>query len=475
MTKIRILSTQNHTVDLRTRIPFKYGIATMTAFPLCFVEVECEIDGKIAKGIASDLLPPKWFKKDPTQDPTLELKELRSVICQACSTCINMEATTVFECWQQLYQAQAFWGNDQGHPSLLTHFGTSLIERALIDATCRHHNTPFHLALKQDLLGIQLGDIHTDLNSKKPCDFLSNKPLDHVISRHTVGLSDPLTNGDISDNDRLNDGLPQSLEDCKKTYGLKHFKIKICGDFKTDLHRIEAISKILDSVTQSDFAFSLDGNEQFTSAEVFKEYWHELTTENTLKTFFDKLLFIEQPLHREVALNEEVGEVLHKWINRPTIIIDESDGDLDSASRALELGYDGTSHKNCKGVFKSIANASMIQKRKPDSPHRPLILSGEDLCNQGPVSIMQDLCVAASLGIQSVERNGHHYCAGLSAHPLSVQKEMLNDHPDVYAPSNNGWPSVVIQQGCISTQSINASPFGIGFIPNISDYDMISK
>ena len=59
MSKIKVHSARCHTVDLKTRMPFKYGIATMTAFPLCFVEIDCEIDGRSAPGIASDLLPPK--------------------------------------------------------------------------------------------------------------------------------------------------------------------------------------------------------------------------------------------------------------------------------------------------------------------------------------------------------------------------------------------------------------------------------
>ena len=296
-----------------------------------------------------------------------------------------------------------------------------------------------------------------------------------MIARHTIGLSDPLTHADIPDEERLSDGLPQSLEECTNTYGLKHFKVKICGDIKTDSERLANISKVLDTNAPSDFAFSLDGNEQFVDPTAFKAFWEELNSHSNLKSLLKRLLFVEQPLHRDVALNEDIGDVLHAWTDRPSIIIDESDGDLDSARKAIQLGYDGTSHKNCKGVFKSISNFLMIQKLNQDSPSRLLIQSGEDLCNQGPVSIMQDLCVAASLGIQSVERNGHHYCAGLSAHPVSVQHEMLKHHPDVYAPTKKGWPSLAMDQGSVSMRSINASPFGIQCMPTLSDYENVQS
>ncbi|MDA7505437.1 hypothetical protein N8843_09175 [Verrucomicrobia bacterium] len=475
MSKIRVHAARCHTVDLKTRMPFKYGIATMTAFPLCFVEIDCEIDGRSAPGIASDLLPPKWFKKDPQQEPASELHELRSVIHHACALSQNREAPSIYACWKQVYDEQAMWGRAQGLPPLLTHFGSSLIERALIDALCRHLKIPFHEALRENRFGIRFEDINPDLKLKVPTPFLRKKPLDRVIARHTIGLSDPLTHTDIPDEEHLSDGLPQSLEECTNTYGLKHFKVKICGDIRIDSERLANISKVLDTNAPTDFAFSLDGNEQFIDPVAFRGFWEELNSQSNLKSFFKRLLFVEQPLHRDVALNEDIGEVLHAWTDRPSIIIDESDGDLDSARKAIQLGYDGTSHKNCKGVFKSVSNYLMIQKLNQDSPSRLLIQSGEDLCNQGPVSIMQDLCVAASLGIQSVERNGHHYCAGLSAHPVSVQHEMLKHHPDVYAPAKKGWPSLAMDHGCISMRSINASPFGIQCMPTLSDYENVQS
>jgi cyclopropane fatty-acyl-phospholipid synthase-like methyltransferase len=58
-------------------------------------------------------------------------------------------------------------------------------------------------------------------------------------------------------------------------------------------------------------------------------------------------------------------------------------------------------------------------------------MSGEDLCNVGPVALLQDLVVQAALGVTSVERNGHHYFKGLSAWPAAVQAHVLKEHGDV--------------------------------------------
>jgi hypothetical protein len=69
----------------------------------------------------------------------------------------------------------------------------------------------------------------------------------------------------------------------------------------------------------------------------------------------------------------------------------------------------------------------------------------------------------AALGIRSVERNGHHYHAGLSQFPRSVQQQVLAHHPDLYAASADGWPALKITNGEINLQSINQAPFGVGF------------
>jgi hypothetical protein len=194
----------------------------------------------------------------------------------------------------------------------------------------------------------------------------------------------------------------------------------------------------------------------------FRTFWEELCLAAELRGFFDNLLFVEQPLHRDVALQPEVAGMLKDWPSRPTLIIDESDAELDSLPRALALGYSGTSHKNCKGVFKSIANACLLAHLRREEPARRLIVSGEDLANIGPVALLQDLAVCASLGIESVERNGHHYFAGLSMFPDQVQRQVLEAHGDLYHASRDGWPTLTIRDGAVQTRSVVEAPFGVG-------------
>ena len=101
------------------------------------------------------------------------------------------------------------------------------------------------------------------------------------------------------------------------------------------------------------------------------------------------------------------------------MIIDESDGELDSYRRALELGYRGVSSKNCKGPIKSLLNAGLtwVRNQQASDANYYYLMTGEDLCSVGVVPVQSDLCLAATLGLDHVERNGHHYHPGLSYLP----------------------------------------------------------
>ena len=159
-----------------------------------------------------------------------------------------------------------------------------------------------------------------------------------------------------------------------------------------------------------------------------------------------------------------MGAALLAWRERPPIIIDESDGELSSALTALESGYVGASHKNCKGVFKGIANACLIRHRRRQEPGALRIISGEDLCNLGPVALLEDLAVLATLGIEHAERNGHHYFAGLSMLPEDVQTQMLAAHADLYrphtTPRGRRFPTLAVENGSVAVGSVTAAPFG---------------
>ena len=459
---MHIVECTLHRTDVRLRMPFRYGIATMTEGPVLFVRLQVEVHGRIWIGISSDLLPAKWFTKIPEQSIAEEVAGMLRVIRHAASTGIGLEGSNVFEIWRQLYEAQMAWATQEGIPPLLANFGVSLVERALIEAAAKATGQPFSQLLLSNELGARLDWLHPELAGVEPGDFLG-EPRPNVVLRHTVGLADPLAESDITDAERLDDGLPQSLEASIRAYGLRHFKIKVNGKLEADLERVSRCAEIIARWAPADFAFSLDGNEQFESIDQFRAFWDKAQGRLELCAFLDHLLFVEQPLHRKVALEADVAAAFRQWPNRPPVIIDESDGTPVDFRLALDLGYAGTSHKNCKGIFKGAAHRCLIEWRRRKAGSAMLMMSGEDLCNTGPIALLQDLAVMAALGIESVERNGHHYHPGLSQFPEPIQASVLRLHPDLYHPSPSGWPTLRVEDGRLNLGSINRAPFGVGF------------
>ena len=72
------------------------------------------------------------------------------------------------------------------------------------------------------------------------------------------------------------------------------------------------------------------------------------------------------------------------------------------------------------------------------------------------------------LGISSVERNGHHYFAGVSFWPADWQTALMEQHGDLYRRGGRGWPQVDVRDGELDLGSVNAAPFGVNFLPDLS-------
>ena len=82
--------------------------------------------------------------------------------------------------------------------------------------------------------------------------FLASlSPVRALHVRHTVGLVDAITDGDLGDQGRAGDGLPETLVDVVRTYGNRYFKLKVGGDIVQDVARLRAIARVLDA-TEAD-------------------------------------------------------------------------------------------------------------------------------------------------------------------------------------------------------------------------------
>lgn len=470
MTLFTLETIQFHVLPMRTRFPFKYGIASLSSLPHLFVTVNLVVNGKPAEGLASEGLAPKWFTKDPQTTPEQDVAEMLSVVQNAAR--IGREAgrkeVTFFQWWKSLYDEQSLWAKHRELPMLLANLGTSLIERAVMDGLCKALGLPLHRLLKTDHLAIDLGSVRGELRELSVAEVIAPDPVMKVSIRHTIGLADPLRAGDVPEAERVDDGLPYSLDENIRAYGLSYFKIKVCGKVESDITRLRDIAAVLDACCSESYSCTLDGNEQFSDMAAFQDFYRELASDPALTRLFASIILIEQPIYRLHALDEVVGERLRSWSDGLPMIIDESDGSLDDLPRALSLGYQGTSHKNCKGVVKGLANAALLKRRCLS------LLSGEDLASVGPVAMLQDLCVASLLGITHVERNGHHYFRGLSMFDDKVQRDVLRAHEGFYRKHERGFPTLDIRAGTLDVSTLHAAPFACGAALDMATYEPLN-
>ncbi len=467
---LKVLAVDMHVLPMRTRFPFRYGIASLSALPHLFVRVELDAGtAGQSHGFASDGLPPKWFTKNPATSAEQDLVDMIAVIQHAAQLAKRHGTghVTFAGLISRMRQDQAVWSEQHGHPPLLYNFGISLIERAMLDALCKCLRTPLHHVVRTPVLGVAW--------AVPPDEFLPESPSSTLQVRHTVGLADPIRVEDIPEGERLHDGLPQALEECIPACGLRYFKIKLCGDLEKDQPRLRAITETLEALCDPGWKATLDGNEQFHDMDTFRAYFGALRRDPSLAALLERTLWVEQPIHRDQALADTVGRTLHDWTDAPPLIIDESDGGTGDARRALSLGYVGTSHKNCKGVLKGLANAALLHEHRLAHPKKPAVISGEDLVNVGPIALLQDLAVQALLGVGHVERNGHHYFRGLDVLPPALAAETEARHPDLYATRSDGLITLRISEGCLDLSSVNAAPFGSAVVPDLANLPTLKQ
>jgi L-alanine-DL-glutamate epimerase-like enolase superfamily enzyme len=244
-------------------------------------------------------------------------------------------------------------------------------------------------------------------------------------------------------------------------YGHRYFKLKVSGQVAADIERLRAIASVLDTIAEP-YHCSLDGNEQYPDAQGLQALLLQMRATPALRRLCESILFIEQPIARQQALAADLTSIDLGW----PVIIDESDGELDAFVQARACGYAGISSKTCKGVYRSILNAARCAQWNQGAGRR-YFMSGEDLTVQAGLSLQQDLALVNLLGIDHVERNGHHYVNGLASRPAHEQQAFLAAHPDLYT-DRHGAVRLRIEGGQLQIASLAAEGFASATLPDFS-------
>lgn len=451
-----------------TRLPFRYGTVCLTSCPQAVLRATIDVDGKSHVGFSGDCLPPGWFDKASGKDYAQQIDDMLAVIALSEKMFREEASKSVefFPAWLAVYQEVQSRAAQRGWNGLLASFGVSMVERALMDALARAAGLTFAQAVRQNIFAIHPEHVHEELAGLSPADWLPTRPSDRVFVRHTVGLGDPISEADVSDHGQLEDGFPQSLEQYIRQAGVRYLKIKVANNLDEDRERLTAIAAVVERQRGQDYRVTLDGNEQYKNAADFDALVHVLDTDAALATLWRNTLAIEQPLDRAISLDPTHTIGIRELASRKPVIIDEADSDLASYPRALAAGYRGVSSKNCKGPVKSLLNAGLTWLRNDRGTQHKYWMTGEDLCTVGILPLQSDLCLAATLGLSHVERNGHHYHPGLSYLPQVEQEAALQAHGDLYA-RQHGRIAPRVEDGQFAIKSLQCPGYGFAVAPQM--------
>jgi hypothetical protein len=444
--QIRLRDLAVAELPAQTRLPFRFGAVTVTAAPLLSLQLRVEaVDGRSAVGMASDLLVPKWFRKDLERSAADDQQALRASVARTAALATNGGFAGAWQHWQGWQQELVESLPPQAGGLLEAGFGVALIERAMLDGLCRLAGQPFWTALHTGLFR-PTGELGEALAATP--GLLPQRPASRIAVRHTVGRLDALRSDEIPATERLRDGMPQALDEVLRQHGVRWLKIKIGGGHQADVARLVAIGNLLQELDAAAIQVTLDGNEQIADLAALLALWQETASIPAGRWLLARVRWIEQPLPRNRS--EHGRDDPHHCLPVP-LVLDEGDGQRDTFRQSHHAGV---SVKNCKGVFRALLNRLVVQR---SNGHR--FQTSEDLTNLPVLALQQDLCLASCLDLGHSERNGHHYFPGLQHLPPKVRAAALRCHPDLYAATADG-PVLRISAGMLQLDSLQTKGFG---------------
>ena len=452
--KVKLEEVECYERPMKMRLAFRFGVITVTEGVQAVIRARISFaDRRTSQGVAAEALAAKWFEKDPRFTDAQNLEQLRQSLAIAIDHYIAHGLDTPFGLFAGTYLAQQQRGGALGLNPLVASYGPALLDRAILDAVGKATGQSFAEMISGNVPGIRSTKLTPDVDDGDLSPFLAKLgPTPSIDLRHTVGLVDPLTAADRLPEERVNDGLPETLEEVVSHYRGRYYKLKVSGDVAADLDRLARIAAVLDGGL-ADYRATLDGNEQYDDVEGIVALWRKVEETPALARLARSTLFIEQPIKRSAALSRSVRPLAAM---RP-VIIDESDGELASFPVALALGYAGVSSKNCKGVYKAILDAARGAKLGPG-----YFMSAEDLTTLPGVSLQQDLALVSLLGMTHVERNAHHFVDGMSFASEAEQKAFTAAHPDLYEMKDGRPARLRAPGGKIALTSLGVPGFAVG-------------
>ncbi|HEY7499458.1 MAG TPA: enolase C-terminal domain-like protein [Vicinamibacterales bacterium] len=415
-TDIRIVEVDHQYEEFKYRAPYQFGGRSVDSVKI--LNVNCRVRtgaGRESWGFGSMTLGNAWaFPAVPHEAGLGAMTALASVLRNLTASCD--ESGHPLDLFRLLEPAYLRAADDLSHtialktpiPKLCTLVVASAFDAAIHDA----YGKAFKVS-SYDTYGPSYvrNDLSVDLGDAFKGEYLDryvpSAPRPTMPVFHSVGASDPLEASDVRS--RINDGLPNTLEEWIPRDGLIRFKIKLNGgNLEADIDRIVRIDRIVTRTNQTrgvtDWKYLLDFNEGCPNVQYLIECLRRVR--EATPSGFDRILYIEQPTARD--LRKDRSNVMHEAAKLRPVVIDESLTDLETLLLAREMGYTGVALKACKGQSQAMLMAAAAQKFG-------MFLCVQDLTCPG-ASLIHSAGIAARVpGNAGIEANARQFVPAANA------------------------------------------------------------
>jgi L-alanine-DL-glutamate epimerase-like enolase superfamily enzyme len=414
-TDIRTVDVQHRFEEFHYRAPYQFGGRSVDRVTI--LDVDCRVragDGKEAWGFGSMTLGNAWaFPAVPHDEGLGSMKALADAIGPLTAACDESgHPIDLFRVLEPAYLRAAGEVSQSRAlpvpiPKLCTLVVASAFDAAIHDAYGKLFGVSAYATYNPRFMQ---RDLSHDLGPEFAGEYLDRyvplAPKATMPVFHSVGASDPIEAADVRT--RIEDGLPNTLEEWIPRDGLIRFKIKLNGgDLDADVKRIIRIDRIVNRVQAAravpDWKYLLDFNEGCPNVGYLLDCLRRVR--EATPTGFERILYIEQPTARD--LRKDRANVMHEASRLRPVVIDESLTDLETLLLAREMGYTGVALKACKGQTHAMLMAAAAQKYG-------MFLCVQDLTCPG-ASLIHSAGIAARVpGNAGIEANARQFVPAAS-------------------------------------------------------------
>jgi len=411
-TDARIEEIRTEFEDFRYRAPYKFGGKEVDRVTL--LTVHCRLQnkaGKPAEGFASMPMGNIWSFPAPDIDYETTLAAMKALALKSAAITrgfhsyahpLDVNRELLPEYLKAAGDVSREMRLSRPVPKLCTLVTTSPIDAALHDAFGKLHGINSFTACGKQFVRYDLSHyLNPDFGGEYLDQYILPKPTPRIRMYHSVGASDPLSRQDLKK--RIEDGLPETLEEWIPYSGVTAIKIKLNGnDLAWDVDRVAAINKVTEQAQAKrglrEWLYSLDFNERCPNEQYLLEF--ERSLRGKVDRAFSRVQYIEQPTARNLAADRR--NTMFRAAKLRPVVIDESLTGLDTLLLAREMGYTGVALKACKGQSESLLLAAASQKYK-------MFRCVQDLTCPGAALIHSAAIAAHVPGVSALEANAREY------------------------------------------------------------------